>query len=130
MTRKLCANALRLLSGVSLTMVIACADLRAQDGQQARTDGTGKPPYNVVFLIVDQLTYRLLAGADYSRPALDSIARHGVTFQNHYISSAMCSPSRASFLTGQPPQVTGVIDQMQYEFAHSLSRTCPMWGPC
>jgi hypothetical protein len=25
-----------------------------------------KPPYNIVFLIVDQRTYRLLAGADYS----------------------------------------------------------------
>ena len=96
MKRNLCGNGLRLLSGVSLMMIVGCADLRAQDGQQARTDATSKPPYNIVFLIVDQRTYRLLAGADYSLPALDSIARHGVTFQNHYISSAMCSPSRAS----------------------------------
>jgi arylsulfatase len=128
MTRKLCGNGLRLLSGVSLTMVVACADLHAQEGQQARTDAIGKPPYNVVFLIVDQLAYRLLAGADYSRPALDQIARHGVTFQNHYISSAMCSPSRASFLTGQPPQITGVIDQMQYDFSHSLNPDMPNVG--
>jgi hypothetical protein len=78
---------------------------------EATTTIEGKPPYNIVFLIVDQRTYRLLAGTDYSLPALDSIARHGVTFQNHYISSAMCTPSRASFLTGQPPQVNGVIDQ-------------------
>src|SRR6516164_6858643 len=128
MTRKLCGKALGLLSGVSLTMIVACADLQAQEGQQARTDAIGKPPYNVVLLIVDQLAYRLLAGPDYSRPALDSIARHGVTFQNHYISSAMCSPSRASFLTGQPPQVTGVIDQMQYSFVHSLSPDMPNVG--
>jgi arylsulfatase len=109
-------------------MIVGCADLQAQEGQQARTDAMGKPPYNVVFLIVDQLTYRLLAGPEYSRPALDAIARHGVTFQNHYISSAMCSPSRASFLTGQPPQVTGVIDQMQYDFSHSLSPDMPNVG--
>jgi arylsulfatase len=128
MTRKLCGKAFGLLSGVSLTMIVACADLQAQEGQQARTDAIGKPPYNVVFLIVDQLAYRLLAGPDYSRPALDSIARHGVTFQNHYISSAMCSPSRASFLTGQPPQVTGVIDQMQYDYSHSLSPDMPNVG--
>src|SRR6516162_4956165 len=87
-----------------------------------------KPPYNIVFLIVDQRTYRLLAGSDYSLPALDSIARHGVTFQNHYISSAMCSPSRASFLTGQPPQVNGVIDQMEYSFQQSLSPELPNMG--
>src|SRR6516165_4980738 len=128
MTRKLCGNGLRLLSGVSLMMIVGCADLQAQEGQQARTDAIGKPPYNVVFLIVDQLAYRLLAGADYSRPALDSIDRHGVTFQNHYISSAMCSPSRASFLTGQPPQVTGVIDQMEYSFQRSLSPDLPNMG--
>jgi arylsulfatase len=81
-----------------------------------------------VFVIVDQRTYRLLAGPGYALPGIDAIARHGVTFQNHYISSAMCSPSRASFLTGQPPQVTGVIDQMQYSFVHSLSPDMPNVG--
>ena len=40
----------------------------------------------------------------------------------------MCSASRASFLTGQPPQVTGVIDQMQYAFVHSLSPDMPNVG--
>src|SRR5215468_94392 len=65
-----------------------------------QTRASDKPLYNIVFLIVDQRTYRLLAGTDYSLAALDSIARHGVTFKNHYISAAMCSPSRASFLTG------------------------------
>src|SRR6516165_778484 len=104
MKPKLCGNGLRLLSGVSLMMIVGCADLQAQEDQQARTDAIGKPPYNVVFLIVDQLTYRLLAGPDFALPGIDTIARHCVTFQNHYISSAMCSPSRGSFLTGQPPQ--------------------------
>src|SRR6516164_5160819 len=128
MKRNLSGNGLRLLSGVSLLMIVGCADLQAQEGQQDPTDTVGKPPYNVVFLIVDQRTYRLLAGPDYALPGTDAIARHGVTFQNHYISSAMCSPSRASFLTGQPPQVTDVIDQMQYEFAHSLSPDMPNVG--
>ena len=109
MAQKLSDRGLRLLAGASLMMIFACTDLQAQEGQRTRNDGIGKPPYNIVFLIVDQRTYRLLAGPDYSLPGIDAIARHSVTFQNHYISSAMCSPSRASFLTGQPPQVTGVI---------------------
>src|SRR6516165_5533312 len=128
MMRKLCRTGLRLLLGVGLMMIAARAGLRAQEGQQARTDAIGKPPYNVVFLIVDQRIYRLLAGPDYAQPSIDAIARYGVTFQNHYISSAMCSPSRASFLTGQPPQVTGVIDQMQYGFVHSLNPDMPNVG--
>src|SRR5262245_12768558 len=119
---------LRLLISLGLLTILGHADLNAQASQTARSDTTVKPPYNVVFLIVDQRTYRLLAGADYSLPALDALARRGVTFKNHYISSAMCSPSRASFLTGQPPEVTGVLDQMQYSFVHSLSPSMPNMG--
>jgi arylsulfatase len=126
MKRKLRDHGLRLLT--SLLMIFGCADLHAEEPGTARTDASGKAPYNVVFLIVDQRTYRLLAGVDYALPALDSIARHGVTFRNHYISSAMCSPSRASFLTGQPPQVTGVFDQMQYSYQQSLSPDLPNMG--
>ena len=128
MKRKLFRRRLRLLTFVSLVIMFGCGVLEAQEGRPVRTDASGKPPYNIVFLIVDQRTHRLLSGPDYALPGLDTIARHGVTFQNHYISSAMCTPSRASFLTGQPPQVTGVIDQMQYSFVHSLSPNMPNVG--
>jgi arylsulfatase len=110
-------------------LVLVSLAMFAAHAQQIPGSAVGdKPPYNIVFLIVDQRTYRLLPGSDYSLPAIDSIARHGVTFQNHYISSAMCSPSRASFLTGQPPQVNGVIDQMEYAFQPSLSPDLPNMG--
>ena len=73
-------------------------------------------------------TYRLFAGDDYSLPCIDTIAHHGVTFRNHYIASAMCSPSQAAFLTGQPPQVIDVFDQMQYDFVPTLSPALPNAG--
>jgi arylsulfatase A-like enzyme len=79
-------------------------------------------------VISDQKTYRLFAGDDYSLPGIDTIARHGVTFRDHYIASAMCSPSQAAFLTGQPPQVIGVFDQMQYDFVPTLSPALPNAG--
>src|SRR5215470_5206713 len=100
---------------------------QAQEGQPVRMD-TGKPAYNIIFVISDQRSYRLFAGDDYSLPALDTIARHGVTFRNHYIASAMCTPSRAAFLTGQPPQVNGVFDQMQYYFVPTLNPDRPNMG--
>jgi arylsulfatase A-like enzyme len=117
---------LRLLTVVCL-MIAGVTVLQAQEGRPASTSA-GNPPYNIVFLIVDQRTQRLLAEPDYTLPSIDAIARHGVTFENHYISAAMCSPSRASFLTGQPPQITGVIDQMQFGFVHSLSPEMPNVG--
>src|SRR5499427_2384964 len=113
---------------VSLLFALGATALAQQTTGVPGSGASDKPPYNIVFLIVDQRTHRLLAGTDYSLPGLDTIARHGVTFQNHYISSAMCTPSRASFLTGQPPQVTGVIDQMQYSFVRSLSPDLPNMG--
>ena len=112
-----------LLTGTALAAVLALGSAASVETAHAQA-----PPYNIVFIIVDQLAYRLLARPDYALPGIDAIARHGVTFQNHYISSAMCTPSRASFLTGQPPQVTGVIDQMQYSFVHSLSPDMPNVG--
>lgn len=87
-----------------------------------------KAPYNIVFIIVDQRVDRLLEASGYSLPAMEALAIRGVTFRQHYISSAMCSASRASFLTGQPPQVTGVIDQMQYSYVRSLSPDMPNMG--
>jgi|SRR5262249_25806031 len=114
-------------------VLVPLAAFAAHAQQITGVPGSGasdKPPYNIVFLIVDQRTYRLLAGADYSLPAIDSIARHGVTFQNHYISSAMCSPSRASFLTGQPPRSTASSIKWNTRSSRALVRTCPTWDPC
>ena len=54
--------------------------------------------------------------------------RHGVSFRNHYIASAMCSPSRAALLCGQPPQVTGVFDNMGCGYVPSLDPRMPNMG--
>ncbi len=127
MKQKLLDRGLRSLAGASLAVLSGFAVASAQEAQPVRTDG-GKPPFNIVFVIVDQRAYHLFAEVDYSLPAIDAIARHGVTFRNHYIASAMCTPSRAAFLTGQPPEVNGVFDQMQFYFVRSLSPDLPNMG--
>jgi arylsulfatase len=125
MNQKFLNHSLRLLAVV--TTIFGNTLAQAQQGQQVGMEA-GKPPYNIIFVISDQRTYRLFAGNDYSLPGIDAIARHGVTFRNHYIASAMCSPSRAAFLSGQPPQVNGVFDQMQYDFVPTLSPDLPNMG--
>jgi arylsulfatase len=121
--RKPLRRCLHLLMGLGLVLNWGHVAAQAPESQTAHTGG--KPPYNIVFIIVDQMTYRLLAGSDYSLPALDAIASHGVRFQNHYIGSAMCTPSRATFLTGRPPQFHHVIDQMQYAYTPTLDPNIP-----
>jgi arylsulfatase len=95
-------------------------DLRPAFKAAAAKPSRGKT--NIIFVICDQEAYHLTARNDYKLPARQALARRGVTFRNHYIASAMCTPSRAAFLTGQPPQVNGVFDQMEYTYQPSLSR--------
>lgn len=86
------------------------------------------PPYNIILIISDQQAFRLRDAAGYELPAHDELKRRGVTFTNHYIASAMCSASRAAFLTGTPPQVNGVFDQMSYPYTPTLDPKRPNMG--
>jgi arylsulfatase len=114
-------------SGRPSPFAMACASQRPAAAENT-TPSADKPPRNIIFVICDQETYHLTARDDYKLPARAALMRHGVTFRNHYIASAMCTASRAAFLTGQPPQVTGVCDQMQYTYQHSLSPDRPNMG--
>jgi arylsulfatase A-like enzyme len=41
---------------------------------------------------------------------VDQLAQQGVRFTNAYAACPVCSPTRASILTGQWPQRTGITD--------------------
>ncbi len=85
-------------------------------------------PYNIILIISDQETYQLAAAAGYQLPARTQLKQHGVTFTNHYTAAAMCSPSRATLLTGVPPQINGVFDQMEYAYVPTLNTARPNMG--
>ena len=106
----------------------ASPSAQAAQEQPVRRGPADAPPYNIVFIIVDQQTHKLLGGPEYKLQGTDRIARNGVSFVNHYIASAQCSPSRATFLTGRPPQFHHVIDQMQFDFVPTLNPSIPNMG--
>lgn len=43
-------------------------------------------------------------------PAMDRLAAEGVRFRNAFVTLSLCSPSRASFLTGRYNHTNGIID--------------------
>ncbi len=47
-------------------------------------------------------------------PTLDSLAAQGTRFDNFFCASPVCSPARASFLTGRIPSQHGVHDWLKY----------------
>src|SRR5215467_15487367 len=108
-----------LLLGAVLGVWATC-DLTFGGTEQVKPVG-GKRPYNVLFVICDQEAYRLFSRGDFPLPAREELKRRGVTFRNHYIGSAVCTPSRALFFTGQPPQVNGVYDHLAFGFVPSLN---------
>jgi N-acetylglucosamine-6-sulfatase len=68
---------------------------------------------NVVFILVDDLRWDELGctGHPFAQsPHADSLAREGATFQNAFAATPLCSPSRASFLTGKYPHQHGILD--------------------
>src|SRR6516162_9539618 len=59
---------------------------------------------NIVFVLMDDLRYNALGIAGHpfvKTPNIDRIGREGAQFLNNFTTTPLCSPSRASFLTGQ-----------------------------
>ncbi len=69
---------------------------------------------NIVFILTDDHRYDamgFLKGQSWlETPHLDSLARDGVHFRNAVVSTALCSPSRASILTGQYAHRHHIVD--------------------
>jgi arylsulfatase A-like enzyme len=68
---------------------------------------------NIVFFLVDDLGQRDLGcygSTFYETPNLDRLARQGIKFTDAYAACPVCSPSRASMMTGKYPQRTGITD--------------------
>src|SRR5262245_62690791 len=65
--------------------------------------GRERPRPNIVFIITDDQRWDCLscAGHPYLKtPNMDRIANEGVRFANAFVTDSLCSPSRASFLSG------------------------------
>ena len=54
-------------------------------------------------------------------PALDALARQGLTFDHAYCTTSLCSPSRASFITGQYAHRHGVTNNISAWRAETVS---------
>ena len=60
----------------------------------------------IVFILADDLGYAQLGcygSSYYQTPNLDQLAREGMQFTNAYAACAVCSPTRASIMTGKYP---------------------------
>lgn len=75
----------------------------------------GKKP-NIIFIMSDDHTSQAI-GAYRGRlaklnptPNIDKLAAEGVVFENAFCTNSICTPSRATIISGQYPQTNGVLD--------------------
>lgn len=70
-------------------------------------------PRNIVFVLADDHRFDALGFLGHpflETPHLDTLARHGAHLPNAFVTTALCSPSRASILTGLYAHRHGVVD--------------------
>jgi len=81
-------------------------------GCNKRIDPNEEHPYNVLFIMIDDLRPQLGCYGDQTvrTPNIDRLASSGLLFKNAYCQQALCGPSRASILTGLRPENNGVRD--------------------
>jgi N-acetylglucosamine-6-sulfatase len=79
---------------------------------------------NIVFVLVDDLRWDEVgvAGHPYvETPNIDRVAREGAWFQRAFTTTPLCSPARATFLTGLYPHSSGIVDNTaRNEQSHRL----------
>ncbi|HPT25944.1 MAG TPA: sulfatase [Bryobacteraceae bacterium] len=69
------------------------------------------PPPNIVLILADDLGWSDLGcyGSDlHQTPNLDAMARRGIRFTEAYAAAPICSPTRASIMTGKHPARLGM----------------------
>lgn len=81
----------------------------------SRTAGAAEKP-NILFIMSDDHTTQAFGvyGSRLAKlnptPMIDSLAKNGMRFDRVYCNNSICTPSRASIITGQYPQTNGVLD--------------------
>ncbi len=70
----------------------------------------GQKP-NIIYIMTDDMGYADLScygGTDFQTPNIDKLASEGIKFINAYSGGPLCTPTRASLLTGRYPARTPV----------------------
>lgn len=104
-------KSIRFLTVTRLLLVLAAWTLTGW-GTANRTLAAEKRP-NVLFVLCDDLRWNALsiAGHPHVRtPNIDRLARSGIYCENAFCTTSLCSPSRASILSGLYAHAHGVTD--------------------
>jgi arylsulfatase A-like enzyme len=97
-----------------LSLTVAALPFAVKSTVARPSSYAGKKPRNVIFILSDDHRYDFMGFLDKPKfletPNMDRMAGEGAYVKNATVSTALCSPSRASILTGQYAHRHGVVD--------------------
>lgn len=100
------------LLGITTLLCVATFDVADAVGETPAPSKKTKQP-NVLFILADDLGWRDLSNEGstfYESPHIDRIANEGMKFTRGYATCQVCSPSRASIMTGKYPARLNITD--------------------
>ena len=105
-------DSLGVVVALAVVMLAGCTkpDAKPQDGKGPAA--SGKRP-NVVFILTDDQRWDHLSCMGHpflKTPNIDRLAEEGALFENAFVTTSLCSPSRASFLSGLYAHTHGVVN--------------------
>ncbi len=86
-------------------------EMKMHDGHAGISPDRLKP--NFVFILIDDMGWRDLTcygSTFYETPNIDRLAKEGMRFTDAYAACPVCSPTRASILSGKYPATLGITD--------------------
>ena len=87
-------------------------------------------PPNIVFILADDLGFSQIGcfgTSYYQTPNIDILAENGMRFTNAYAACAVCSPTRASIMTGKYPARLHLTDFLSGNKKDTYPLSQPQW---
>ena len=110
---------------LTLLTAFAAASLSAKAEEPSRNVGKR---FNILWLIADQHMQSIMGCAGnpvVKTPNLDALAAAGARFANATCVTPFCSPTRASFISGQYPHTHGIVQNVAGDDTRALSGRYP-----
>jgi N-acetylglucosamine-6-sulfatase len=112
-----------LLIVFSLVVFQSCGQQSQSDTGESSESVDTRP--NIIVVLVDDMRWDEYGegGHNYLKtPNIDRISKEGIHFRNAFTTTPLCSPSRASFLTGLYAHSNGITDNLaRNEQSHRLA---------
>lgn len=112
----LCSLILLVLFGLFITFIKLFFEASVESSHVEQRNQRSSQP-NMIFVLVDDQRFDALGRLNpaIKTPVMDQMANDGVFFENSFVTTSLCSPSRATILTGMSTRNHGIVGNSEAE---------------